>query len=309
MSYGAARFTREVVPGTYQATPPAADTAIIGLFGDDAFPGRLEPIRWGPILDAGGSNRPVMDGASQQATKGSINTLLFLSQAKALLPWMFTVAGTPLDAQSATFDHKYRMGDASSTLVYQRHLGAKCRQATLTAGNNGRANLFALSAQYDFLSAATITNTDFATPVLTDYPWATATPATFQMTAGGFTLNAARTKFRSLEISVANTTEPLYDEGVTPNTIFWGGRRVTLKASFRLVSQADRADFLAVTSRAATVVITDGTTTVTFAFHANCKYTEATDSLPLGGAPYQMLTAEALVDATAGSDLDVTIAP
>jgi hypothetical protein len=306
-SWQSVRFTRETVPGTYQTSAPPADTCLPRLYGDNAFPGRPQPMYWGPLMTADSYNRPIQTGSSQVQTKGSLHTLWQLALSKPILNWAIGLSGTPPDLASATWDHQYRRGDASNTIAYQRHLGSKCRQLRLTATNSGRGNLFTMDVDYDFLTTAVITGTDFAVPTLASYP--AAAPFTFQQTSGQFTLNTLRTKYRRVSLTVANTLDPLYDEGATPNTIVWGGRTVTLEAEFRLVAATDRTDYNAVTPRTCTLAVSDGTNTITFDLHGSGIITAVEDNLPLGSAPYQRLTFSGYVDVTAGSDLDVTIAP
>ena len=91
MAFQALRATKELVAGTYQAGAPGSDVAQIRLTGDNAFPGRKEPMPW-VLRDVAGSNRPVQTGAGQFSTKGSFNTPFYFSQAKVLLPWACTIS-------------------------------------------------------------------------------------------------------------------------------------------------------------------------------------------------------------------------
>lgn len=308
MAFQAVRATKEVTPGTYQTTPPAGDVALIRLTGDNPFPGRKEPMPY-VIRDVAGTNRPVQTGAGQFSTKGSIAaTPMYFSQAKVMLPWACTIAGSPLDTGSITLDYKKQLADSGGTLVYDRQLGCKCRTFRLGASSTPQGSVVMLNYDYDFLNTATITATDFPAVALSAYP--TDQPVTFQLSAGGLTLvSSGRTKYSEISLSVTNILDPLYDEGATPDRIWWGGRDVVLTAKFRLTAQTDRAAYNALSAQNCSLVFTDGTTTVTFDLKGAVRITKVDDDLPMGGAPYQMLTVGGYLDTTAGTDLTVAITP
>jgi hypothetical protein len=307
MAFQAVRATKEVTAGTYQTSPPGSDVAQIRLTGDNAFPGRKEPLPY-VLRDVSGSNRPVQTGAPQFSTKGSLTTPFYFSQANVLLPWACTLSGSPPDLPSMTFDHKYQMADGSGTLVYQRMLGCKCRTFRLGATSTPQGSVAMQSYDFDFFNTATITSSDFGAIALSAYP--TDQPVTFQLSAGGLELNtAARTLYSEVSLAVTNLLDPLYDESATPTRIWWGGRDIVLTVKFRLVSQADRAAWNALTALGCSLVFTDGVTTVTFDLQGAVRITDVKDDLPMGGAPYQMLTCGGYLDTTVGTDLTVTVLP
>lgn len=307
MAYQAVRATIEATPGTFQAAADPEEITLIPLDRDNAFPGRPTPIFWGPIRAAHSSNRPIQDGSAQIATKGSLSMFLRPSQGIILLPWACSISGTPLDLGSITLDHITRLAPPTNTLIYQRHLGCKCNKFTLSANNNGQGVLVQTMYDYDFLNTATITSSDFAVPALDDY--VDDLPMTFPMLAGNVTIGSSRTNFSSLSLTVENLIDPLYDEGTKPNHLYWGGRNVSLTVRIRHKTAADRTAFNAVTHQAVSFALNDGTNTFTFSLHGDCIIRDVKDDLPLRGVGSQDITVSALVDTSAGSDFDLTIAP
>ena len=310
MARQALRFTQEVVPGTFPGSPAAGTQTNLRLVGDDAYPGRVAPNLF-YVRDAAGSNRNVAAGAATFKCDGSLSTLLYYSQAKLMLPWACNIisdgGGSFKPAYTGTFDHLAQMEDAGPTLIYDRSLGAVCESVTIRGTNGGDGVKVTFAATFKYLGIATITATDFPMPALTAYP--AGQPVVFEQIAGNFSLGGARTGFRSFEIQVKHVIDQIYDESAYPQAIKWCGRDVSWKVDMRHRSVADRAAFNAVTAQTASIALTDGTTTITFDFKTNNIISAVTDSQPLAKAHYQSLDGMVLVDAAAGTDLAVTVAP
>jgi hypothetical protein len=306
----AVRGTKEATVGAFDASALAASITYPRLVGDNAFGAQPTPnISY--VRDAAGSNRRVQAVHGNYATKGKLATLGYYSQAKLLLPWACNLindtGGNLKPAYTMTFDWQYQLEDSGGTMAFRRFLGAYCEDFTFKASNSGDGVKWAADFGFNYLTPATITVTDFAMPTLDKYP--ADQPAIFQQAAGLFTLGSSRVGFRSLEISVKNIFDVIYDEGTYPQAIKWCGRDVSFKTVLRFKSLGDRTDFEAVTAKTASIAITDGTTTITFDFKTNSIFGTLGDELPLGKAHYQNTDLMVMLDSTAGTDLAVTIAP
>jgi hypothetical protein len=304
------RFTKETTPGTFNTAATSADKTFIRITGDNAFPDRSIPNIY-YVRDAAASNRNVQVDFGTKTATGRFESLVYASQAKLLLPWGCNLVSAGLSfalPYTFTVDHLLQLEGATFPVLYKRYLGVTCQDMMLKAGNQGDAQKFALSATFWYLSTADITVTDFATPALTDYP--SDLPMKFQQLAGGVTINSsAVVGFKSYELTVKNMTKGIYDESEMPQFIGWYGRDVSFRVEPRFKSSAERAAFDGVTARSATVILTDGTNTITFDHKSQNIITSLSDSTPLGDAFYQNETISSMVDATAGTDFVCTITP
>jgi hypothetical protein len=303
-------FTKETTPGTYNVSATSADKVNVRIVDDSAFPDRSVPNVY-YVRDAAGSNRNVQADHGTMTSLLQFKTLIYPSQAKLLMPWGFNLVADGLSFKSPytfTVDHLIQLEDAGRTVLYRRYLGATPADVAVKASNQGDAQKFMFSSSFWILGVdEAITVTDFPTPVLADFPG--GKPFKFQQLAGGVSLGGTRTGFKNFDLMCKHNSKGIYDEGVYPQAIGWFGRDVSTKIDFRYKSAADRAALEGVTAEAMTVTLTDGTTTVLWDFKSTNVITAVGDSLSLSDAFYQGVSTHAMVDATAATDLNVTVTP
>lgn len=304
MSFQAVRLTTEATPGTFNGSGTATT---IRLSKSNAFPGRVTPII-NNIRDAAGTNRVVHSRSSQFGTKGKFGTLLYFgAQSKVLLPWAINITGSPLGMSSVTMDHMIQIEDGSGTMVYERYLGCYCDQMHLAAANGGEGVLVYMDFDFTFMGIAAITGTDFPTPALTGYP--TGAEAVFQQMDGGFTLGSTVASFKSFDMTIKNILRPQYDAKAYPQRIRWCGRDVDFKTKVLYSATTPRSDFQALTAKTCSMVLTDGTNSITLDFKTSGLYTSVEDDLPLDDEASQTLSVMPRLDTSAATDVSLTIAP
>lgn len=301
----AAFVTQEAVYGTFNSGATSGQKSLLRLGKDNAVDAEHDPIFY-TTREAGLYNTKGQTGSAQFMPKLKISTGLYMSQAKLLLGFL-RPTGTPYDLKSFTLDRLMMEENSSGTLAYRRYTGCKIETASITATNQGEGVKFQLDMTGTFTGFATITATDFPMPAPTDYP--SDQPLVFQMLGGGnLIFGSARSKFRGFKLDIKNILGPEYDENPFPDAR-WMGSDVSFETAFRWVSETDRAAYRAVTARAASAVLTDGTTTITFGMGGNNYLTKLDQKRPLGNRFYEDATADAYFDTAAVTDLSITVAP
>jgi hypothetical protein len=299
MARQALRLTQEATPGTYAS----GSATIIRL--TDSMSSRPKPVRWS-IRDAGSLGRRAQTGSQQFETKLSVKTPLYYDQAAIILPAYLTpIVGPPMSL--ITFTADYVIEDDGGTLRYTRFLGCTPENLGLTATNQAQGVVVMTDMSFIYMGYDdTITSSDFAMPALTDYP--SGQPAVFQHLKGQVSIGSSQSGFKSFGFTSKNVLDALYDENSTPSAVrYYGSRDIDWNVDLRYKSQAFRTDFEAVTAKAVTIALYNGTNTISFALHAKNFYNDLGDELSLDKAYYQKLSAEAYLDSAAGTDLTLAI--
>jgi hypothetical protein len=304
-------MTQETTAGTYPTTPAAG--TVLTLRMTNPVTDMPRPLVY-IVRDAAGSGRRSQEGTAQSETRIRVTTPLYFSQASLLLPAFCSptyFATTPVycpGLTTFTFDFFRTLEDCSGTAYYTRLLGCTPENLTLRATNSGQGVI--LMAETTWVGMTwnhTITATDFPDPAPGSYP--TDLPMIFEQLAGGVSYGgSSATKFRSFDLSVANTLDPCYDENPTPSPQFRGNRDVNWNLDFRMQSAAYRADFEAQTPRAVVFTLTSTSGgTIAFNLGAHNYLTSVEDELPLDKPFYQKVAGGAFLDPSSGTDLTLTV--
>jgi hypothetical protein len=297
------RITQETTFGTYNSSPTTGQVAIVQLDQANAFTMRPKPMRWS-IRTASSNNRRVQTGSSKMGYQGGLQTLIYPSQAGLLLPWFCNLDATTGQAYSCTIDHAITMEDSGATVVYKRYLGCKVGRGVISG--NADDQLMRLRLDLIGQTQATITNTDFPTPALTDYP--TDAPYVFEHLAGGLTLNGSLPEPKSFELTVENILDATFNSSAYVTRIKNCGRNVDFVTAAVYQRATDRTKFEGVTAITAEAVFTNGAHSLTFNMETQNFYDDINDDLPFDKVKYQELHMQAYLDGTAGNDFSLTIA-
>ena len=299
-SRGWLRATKEATWGTFDGS--ATVIHWIRLAGDSAFGMYPTPVPY-LINSADSLNEPIQTDAQQIRVGGALVTPLYHSQATDLLAWGLTLqsSGTPAvySLNSYTLDHY----DGVRT---RRYLGVRVASLGIMAPTNGPGMLnFSLIGWKPDSSNPTL-----AEPAITDFP--TALPYTLQGTLGSLKIgnNTARTKYKSIDFSMANILDAPFCEDVYVSDILYCGRNVSLKAQLAYNStmgSTDRTAFEGQTAQThALVVFTQGGNTITLDLHTKARLTEFALDSPLGAAKFVNMSLSGMMDSAQTPDKSFT---
>ena len=293
------RVTKEAVWGVFNTTPGAGEQIWIQIDQSNAFSMRPEPVRY-EIRSQGSTNRRVQTGSAKTKLAGNLSTFLYPEQASTLLNWGCTVSSGVIG--SCTIDHAIVMEDGGPTTIYQRYLGTRVNQAQF-AGTE-ESTTMRLSLQLTAQQTAAITGTDLPLPALTLFP--ISTPYLFQQCLGAMTLNGSRTEFNKLDITWKNILDATFNASRYVTRIKWCGRDVDWTLNNVYQVGTDRPNLETVTPVTGQVVFTNGTQVLTFNMYSKNYTASVKDDLPLDKVFYQELSMQCYLDASAGSDFDLT---
>lgn len=300
-----AQFVRLTTESTYNAYNSAGATLDLFLPSGNAQTIRPDAKFW-EIADAGVGNRLVRRNVGWTSVGGTISTLLFPSQAPALLALAATFVSSPpcYDIASFTVDHAIFL-DFGCTAIYRRYTGCKISNLALSADMSDGG--YPWVAKIDVIGSTprTITSSDFATPTLGSYP--ADDPYLFGEAAGNVVVGAARTNFQSLSVVVANTIGAFRDENPYASSVSWFSRRIGFGGKFRFKSNADRLLYEAGTKQAASLELNNGTHTVTFGFGGQTIIDSIADDLPMNDFDTYTLSMTSMMDGTLSPPTDLTI--
>lgn len=300
------RITQEAVFNTFNTGAAAGLKADIFLPSADACTVQKTPM-FTPIRDAGVGNRLIRRLPGRYTVGGSLNTYLFPSQA-LLLTNLATefVGSTPcLDIPSFTLDQVMLLDD-NCLAIYQRTTGCKIAKLDLSADQSDSG--YRMMAKMDIMGSIyndTITVTDFPTPVFSAYP--ADNPFAFSDLAGNLTIDSVRTNFQSFNLSIANVLKGFPDENLYMSSIGWKGRDVTMSTKLKYKAATDRQSWNTGALHAISAEFNNGTHTVTFDLKSSNSFTAVSDSRPLDDYYTQTISAEAMVDPSALTDLAITV--
>lgn len=291
------RVTPEATPATFDA---GGTHVLIDLDQANAYTLRPKPVVV-DIRTAGGNNLRAFRVGRKETLNGNLNWLLHGSQAALFVDWCCaTPAGT---IKSYTVDHCLMMEDPLSTLVYSRTLGVYVAQAGLTASEQNqvvRANL-----QLVGTNVATITGTDFPTPVPADF--ATDPVLTFEDATAGLSLGGApRLDIETFDLTIKNMIDVKFFLGKYPLKLKYCGRDVDWTSRLQFASMIPRDALTDQTPIAASIVFDNGTNSLSFNMNGKNYFTDVKDQIDHGKVFLQELNMQAFVDPAVGTELVAT---
>lgn len=283
------RLTKEATRGEFDTGASAGNIAWMRLDSDNAFDMDMAPQQY-MIRSADALNMPVQSDFQHYKTTGSLNTLMYPSQANFLLDWAITLAsaGTP-----ATYTPKTVTAHWFDGVRVREFLGVHVMTfgLTSTAGQPVRLAL-GLEAWKESLSHSVA----LAEPASTVFP--TDLPFNHGATSGGLKIgsNTARTQYESFGLNIANLNAVSFNEATYPDIDF-GGRDATFTAGLRFASgEIDRAAFQthATLTQADITFARTGAHTVKLDLRTRGKLTAVTHARPMAGQIMANFTGTAL---------------
>jgi hypothetical protein len=291
------RVTPETTPGTFNA---GGTHSLIDLDQANAYTLRPKPILV-EIRTAGGNNLRATQVGRKENLNGNLNWLLHGSQAALFVDWCCAKPDGTLP--SYTVDHCLMMEDPLSTLVYSRTLGVYVGQAGVTASEQNqvvRANL-----QLVGTNVATITTTDFPTPVPADF--ANDPILTFEDATGGLMLGGtARLDIENFDLTIKNLIDVKFFLGKYPLKLRYCGRDVDWTSRLQFASMVPRNALTDQTQIAASIAFDNGTNSLSFDMHGKNYFSDVADQIDHGKVFLQQISMKAFVDPATGTELTAT---
>jgi hypothetical protein len=263
------------------------------LFNSNSWSMRQVPLRQ-VIRTADAGNRPIQVVAGRRAFQGTLNTLLYPSQA-AYLATMITPVSNILPSYSIEW---------WDSVQAWRFLGFRAQSLTLTG-----------SATQDYWTCSLTgtaqdrdgTFTTFAQPAQSVYP--TEVPYQYIETAGNCTIaTTAFTKYKTLTMKFDNVLVPTWDEQPTITDLIYAGRDFTFTFGPQYLATTYRGDYSAQTALAFVLDLVRASPS--HGFSVNCQsstyFSNVADDLPLDGPGYQNITGQVFFDKTGGTDFAIT---
>jgi hypothetical protein len=293
------RLTKEVAYNTFPTSPAGGTQQDIFLPVGNAMTVRAMP-QFSEIRDAGQANRKIRKNIGRTAVSGSIQSLLFPTQAAYVLDLAAGITGVApcLDLPSFSIDNLQVLPVCAS--VYRRYTGCKVGQFTITADQSEGGMYASWKADIMGSTPRTITSTDFPTPALSAFP--ADDPFEFFHIAGHVTIGGARTDIQSLQFTINNMTKSFPNEARYVSNVGWFGRDVGLSMKLLYKSNSDRQHYEQGDKQAVSIAFDTGVSTLTLNMQAVNNIDSVEDDLPLDDFFTQTLSLSALVDpaSTAG---------
>jgi hypothetical protein len=304
-------------PNLTTGAPTTAKFLYIALDGANNFTMRPKRKDY-EIGHGGGIAVPRIIGSDMTEVVGELTTELYSSQTKILSDWALTNINA---GQTSPWTTTELAGDLASCSVYhgiarsdgtikrRRYAGTKATSYNLQGSADqqkwklklGLRATTPIGNSFAVISASDPTTTEFPTIVESQLP---TDPWVFIHAAGGLTVGASRTSFKSLELDVQNAIDGEWFENRYATVNRFYGRRTKLKASFWYKpSPDDRADYEAATAKSLSFALANGTNTATFTLGASSLYTDISDDLDPGKTYFQNLEATSLYDPATATDL------
>jgi hypothetical protein len=291
------RVTPEATPATFAA---AGVHTLIDLDQANAYTLRPKPVVV-DIRTAGGNNLRAFRVGRKETLNGNLNWLLHGSQAALFVDWCCaTPAGT---LPSYTVDHCLMMEDPASTLVYSRTLGVYVAQAAVAASEANQ--VVRATLQLVGSNVATITTTDFPTPVPADF--ANDPVLTFEDATGGLVLGGGpRLDIENFDLTIKNMIDVKFFLGKYPLKLRYCGRDVDWTSRLQFASTVPRDALTNQTQIAASITFDNGTNSLSFDMHSKNYFTDVADQIDHGKVFLQQISMQAFVDPVAGTELTAT---
>ena len=260
------------------------------LYQGNSFTPRLVPQRQ-VIRTADAGNRPIQVVANRKVIQGTLNTLLYPTQA-AYWATALTMVSNDLPSYSA---------DYWDGIQAWRFVGGKIQSWAITA-----------NAMQDYMSMAINFIFQQRDPTFTTYPqpaesiYPPENPYQYVETASNCTLGGtAFTKYKNLDITVSNVLAGTWDEQPFISACYYCGRDMTFSFGPQYLATTYRGDFEAQTPLVFQLAMIRGPAaahSLTFNLESSSYISNIADDLPLDGPGYQTIDIQAFFDKTAGTD-------
>lgn len=319
-------LVKESALGTTMSTPVAGtDKIYLRLTDGNSFSMQAVP-QYVDIPYGGGEAITVESLTEFMDCKGTLTTKLYPAQAKLLFDWaqnrINTAQTSPWvttepagDLASASIYHAYQRSDG--TLRRTRYAGTKVTRWQIAASATDPVwkltmDLQAVKEVGNPIDASADPDAiEFPAPADTDLPLG---PYMLKHSIGGMLLGSTagtvRTQYDDFSIDVTNVMDarPFESQFVQVNS--FRGRNCMLNATLRLkATPDDLTPFLSGTAQRAQLTLANGTTTTVFDFKASNKIRQLNRDLPLDKVFMYRLQMKNVRDATAGTDISVTVTP
>lgn len=286
------RATKEAVYGEYNASAVAGDVCWFRLVGPTAFAMRAVPQRR-TIRSADGGNRRRQQVSARKVVAGRLNTLFYPTQAKYILDAALGLASN--DLPSYTLDY-------FDSVQVQRFTGCKVGALAL----DGSADADHLTAGIDWTGQKRDTTT-LAQPANTVFP--AEVPYEHVESKGLLTIGGVVAKYSQLNVAVANTLAPTWDEDQWITNLYYAGRDVNVTTRIQYVAATMRTAFESQSALAVSAAWARASGLTTTIDLKGLNYpADLQDELPLDGATYQTLTLESYFDQGASTDCSYSVA-
>jgi hypothetical protein len=284
------QIAEETTYGVYPTTPTFMSPR---LYNGNSFTVRRMPQRQ-EIRSADAGNRKIQVVANRQVFQGTLNTLLYPTQAAFWATALSLITGPPVDIPSYSIIYW-------DSVQAWKLLGGKIARWSLTA--NAQQDYVSLSVDWIFQTRDPAFTT-YAQPAQTVYP--TETPYQFVETAGNVTLaSAAITKYKNLDITISPVLVGTWDEQPIITSLLYCGRDASFSFGPQYTATVYRGDFENQTPLAFVLEFIRGPSsahTLTFTCEASSYISNIADDLPLDGAAYQSLDVQVFYDKAATTD-------
>jgi hypothetical protein len=289
------RLTRENAYGVRNPSPSGSDVLWIRLY--QANPFGMRPVPQRQIIrsaDAGNRRRQVV--AARKVLTGTLNTLLYPSQASYLMTALTTFSSN--DLNSYTIDY------FDSTRI-QGYLGCKARVGTITS----QATQDYLTISVDWIGQQLDSSfVSFAQPVDGNFPLEVPyehAESAGQMTVGGSTLSL----YNSCGVTIGNVIVGTWDEQPYITRAYYCGRDVNFSFGAQYIATTFRTAFEAQSTLTCSLKWNrpSGPNSVTLNCETKTYIGSISDQIPLDGPAYQTVAFESFYDVGGSTDLAVTV--
>ncbi len=279
---------------TYGQFNSGGSIAYPRLAGGNAFTMRKVPQRQ-VIRTADAGNRPIQVVSARKVYAGTLNMLLYPSQASY---WITALTGLSSNALPS-----YSIQYWDSVQAW-RFLGCIAQSGKITSSataDNVMLSINWIAQQRD------ATFTSFSQPAISNYP--TEVPYEHVESASNFTLSSvAITKYKTLEVNIANVLVGTWDEQQYITSLLYCGRDLTFSFGPQYLATAYRTEFENQTALtfSANWTRTSPSHSLTINCETNSYMSTIDDDLPLDGPGYQSIGVQVMYDPNNSTDFTAT---
>jgi hypothetical protein len=281
---------QETAYGTFA---PAGSLCSPRLYQGNSFTVRKVPQRQ-VIRTADAGNRPIQVVANRMVYTGTLNTLLYPTQAGYWATALSLLTGPPPDVPSYSATYW-------DSVQAWKLLGGKIQSFTITS--SAQQDYIPISLNWIFQTRDT-TFTTYPAPAESVYP--TETPYQYVESASNITLGgSAVTKYKTVNVTVGNVLAGTWDELPYISSLLYCGRDMTFSFGPQYLATTYRSDFENQTALAFVLEWIRGPSsahTLTFNCESSSYVSSIGDDLPLDGAGYQTVDVQVFFDKTATTD-------
>lgn len=303
------RITKELTWATFDGTgstpTPTTSTVLwIELTGPDSYVLDADPKRW-TIRTADGGNLRTQRGSHRKGFTGSLNTLLYPSQAAQLLGWFMTPTGSGASKALPSFTCDFWNGRRAI-----RTLGVRVSKGTIKSTDSDTDPNVMLSLELLGKSQVDDGTITLAEPAISVFPLATEIPFNHTHMSGHLTIaGSGRTGIKSATVEVNNVLYAPFFESTTIDRASYNGRDVGATLELVDPTETDRTNFESqvksalaigwtISSPAKAIAIDMQGSCYPGSYKANASFSED-DAATFGF--------EAFRDNTSGTDMAVTV--